>query len=87
MVSGTRYVELLTADELEAVVARLAGVQQDSFQRRSVRAAERKVYTDDYDEEELEVEDERDANEEELAYHVTEPEFDCATASCIRADG
>ena len=70
VVSAVRYVEMFSQPELDVVVTKLAEVQQASFQRRSVRAAERTVYKDDYDEEELEVEEGKDANEEELAYHV-----------------
>ena len=70
VVSAARYVEMFSQPELDVVVTKLAEVQQASFQRRSVRAAERTVYKDDYDEEELEVEEGKDANEEELAYHV-----------------
>ncbi len=48
----------------------LGQVQQDSIQRRAVRSAERKTYTDDYDEEALEVEDDADNREEEVLYNV-----------------
>ena len=70
MVSRKRYVELLSAEEIMSLVVSLGKQLQDSLQRRSTRAAERKVYADDYDDEQLEAEEAKDAQEDEICYHV-----------------
>jgi hypothetical protein len=70
LAGSTRYVELLTPAEIHSVVQCLAGQSQDSIQRRGKRAAIRKVHEEDYDEEELEEEGMKDAQEDEICYHV-----------------
>jgi hypothetical protein len=77
VVESRRHVELLTIEEVDALTAALVQLQQDSLQRRAVRAAERDVHKDDFDEEELEAEQMKDASEEEIGFHVRPAPCSC----------
>ena len=72
IVEGDVRVPMFDGSQIEGIVTALLQVRQESVQRRSVRAAERKVYAEDYDEDQLEFEMELDWKEDELHYHIVD---------------